>query len=403
MLHALLCFGAPVAAPKIDSLTTYAMMKEGYVFVEVKSGDLIGHGQCSYNNEHTDLMSTLSDKVHAWIGPHVLGQTFATAADIDAFAETAWRKNYKRTGTTLAMALAGVDTALWDLVAQSQNVTVCSLVAAELGSTCKTQVPVYGSNGARDKAPEDIVANAVHNRDTFGVRAFKFQIENRMGGDVDIKPGRTEALIPLARQQLGPDVFLMADANGGCDNATHALQVARLLAANNFTWFEEPFPYWEYGKAAALSAQVPGLGIALGEQEYRLDVWERNIHAMEFAQPDVHYVGGLSRALRVAKMSAAAGTTFVPHSPNPSMIDLFALSLMAAAPNAFGFMEFDAINTRHPPSGDQFFTEDVYSIKDGKMAVPQGAGWGVTFKAGLLANAINQTTTAAAAATAWWF
>ena len=80
------------------------------------------------------------------------------------------------------------------------------------------------------------------------------------------------------------------------------------------------------------------MGIALGEQEYRLDVWERNIASMQYTQPDVHYIGGLSRALRVARMSVAAGRTFVPHSPNPSMIDVFALSMMAAVPNAWGFM-----------------------------------------------------------------
>ena len=75
-----------------------------------------------------------------------------------AFAEHAWRKNYKRTGNLLAMSLAGVDTALWDLVARSQNSSVCALIAAEFGSTCKAQMPVYGSNGDRSKAPADIVA-----------------------------------------------------------------------------------------------------------------------------------------------------------------------------------------------------------------------------------------------------
>ena len=339
-------------------------------------------------------MSTIADKVHEWIGrDHVLGKNFSTPADIDAFSEDAWRKNYKRTGNLLAMALAGVDTALWDLVARAQNSTVCALVAAELGSACKEKMPVYGSNGDRHESPHSIVANAVHSRDKYGVRAFKFQIENRMGGDVGIQPGRTEALIPLARELLGPDVTLMVDANGGFDNATHALGVAQLLIEHNFTWLEEPFPYWEYDAAAVLEERVaPALGIALGEQEYRLDVWQRNIGKLQFAQPDVHYVGGLSRQLRVAKMSIAANRTFVPHSPNPSMIDVFTLSTLAAAPNAFSHMEFDAINTRSPPDGMDFFTEPVYAIKDGAMRVPMGPGWGVTLRPGLLASATNRTS-----------
>lgn len=142
-------------------------------------------------------------------------------------------------------------------------------------------------------------------------------------------------------------------------------------------------------------AAVPGIPIALGEQEFRLDVWERNINtSMRYAQPDVHYVGGVSRALRVAKMSAAApSVTFVPHSPNPSMLDVFALNLMASVPNAWGHMEFDAINTLSLPDGTEFFTEPVYAIKDGMMALPTGAGWGVTLKPGLLTKAANRTST----------
>merc|ERR1712232_734217 len=99
-------------------------------------------------------------------------------------------------------------------------------------------MPVYGSNCNRDFDPQECADNAVHNRDHYGVRAFKFQIADRMGGDVDIKPGRTEKLIPLVRQALGPDITLMADANGGLDNYTHAVAASQLLAENNFTWFE---------------------------------------------------------------------------------------------------------------------------------------------------------------------
>merc|ERR1712232_961541 len=111
-----------------------------------------------------------------------------------------------------------------------------------------------------------------------------------------------------------------------------------------------------------------------------------------YAQPDVHYVGGLSRALRVAKMTMAANTTFVPHSPNPSMLDVIALHMLAAVPNAFGFMEFDAINTRSPPDGSDFFVEKVYELEGGAMTVPQKPGYGVTLKPGLLHKASNKTS-----------
>jgi L-alanine-DL-glutamate epimerase-like enolase superfamily enzyme len=388
-----LAFLRAIEGVEIDSITT-SVMKDGHVFVHVTSGNLESWGQCTYNNEKTDLYDTIAEKVHSYAAPYAIGKDFSSPVDLDKFADTVWRKNYKRTGTVLAQALAGVDTALWGLVAKSQNLSVCELIAQDMNSTCRDQVPVYGSNGDRAKSPQDIVSNAVANRNRYNVRAFKFQIENRMGGDIDIKPNRTEELIPLARTLLGPNVTLMVDANGGFDNYSHALQIANLLIVYNFSWFEEPFPYWEYDKVAALSAEVePTLGIATGEQEYRLDVFQRNIKKFRYAQPDVHYIGGVSRTLVVARMSIAANTVFVPHSPNPCMVDVFALSMLASVPNAYEFMEFDAINTRDPPTGKDFFAEPVFELnKDGAMTVPKGAGWGVSLKSGLLKDATNQTS-----------
>eukprot|EP00947_MAST-08B_sp_MAST-8B-sp1_P004930 g4930.t1 len=287
----------------VDEILT-SITKDGYVFVRVSAagGQHQGWGQCSYNNEHTDLGNTTASKVHEWLGPLVLGKSFTSPDDVAAFADAGWRANYKRTGSLLARALAGLDTALWDLIARSRNASVCSLVAASFGPgrECKSSVPVYGSNGDRKKSPSDIVDNAVHNQQKYGVQAFKFQIMQRMGRGVDIKPNRTEELIPLARQRLGPEATLMVDANGGFANISQAFRMAQLLAANNYTWLEEPLPFWQYEDTGKLGAQMAplGVGIALGEQEYREDVWERNIGSMTYAQPDVHYVGGLSRALR---------------------------------------------------------------------------------------------------------
>merc|ERR1712232_496775 len=138
-------------------------------------------------------------------------------------------------------------------------------------------------------------------------------------------------------------------------------------------WLEEPFVFWDYDRAAQLHARVP-IGIALGEQEFRLDVWQRNVAAMQFAQPDVHYIGGVVRTLRVARWAAEKGVKFVPHSPNPSMVDIFTLHLMASVPNAYDFMEFDAIDNL-PPSGTELFTEAVFALTSGSLQVPTKPGW----------------------------
>ena len=140
-----LCGGVAATGVEIASVQT-SYTKDGYVFVALTTKDNVtGWGQSSYNNEHTDLMSTYADKVHAWVAPHLRNKKFKTMDDIDRFADGVWRSNYKRTGTVLAQALAGVDTALHGLVARYQNLSVCEMIARNMSSLCKPSVPVYGS------------------------------------------------------------------------------------------------------------------------------------------------------------------------------------------------------------------------------------------------------------------
>ena len=35
-------------------------------------------------------------------------------------------------------------------------------------------------------------------------------------------------------------------------------------------------------------------------------------------------------------------------------------------------VEFDVINTRSPPSGDDYFSEKVFELHDGSMTLPEG-------------------------------
>ena len=106
---------------------------------------------------------------------------------------------------------------------------------------------------------------------------------------------------------------------------------------------------------------------------------------MDIVQPDVCYVGGLSRALRVAEMAAQGNLPVTPHSPggSGSMVRVFTLHYLAAIPNAGPFMEYSI------ESGGQ--KTDLYSpvllARDGELEVPQGPGWGVTVRAEWLAAA----------------
>ena len=157
---------------------------------------------------------------------------------------------------------------------------------------------------------------------------------------------------------------------------------------NRYFWFEEPCPYWELEWTAEVAAALK-MNVAGGEQDNDLAQWRRMIrmNAVDILQPDLCYVGGFTRAWRVAKMGQKAGKLVVPHSSHLSLVTLFSLHFMAAIPNAGPFVEFTI-------EGDVNKGETIYSpaleVKDGKVKIPDGPGWGVTINPAWLEKAAYQ-------------
>jgi L-alanine-DL-glutamate epimerase-like enolase superfamily enzyme len=273
-----------------------------------------------------------------------------------------------------------VDTALWDLYGKIEEKPVCAL----LGGKPKP-FPVYGSSMRRDISPEDEATRLARLRDAHGFKAFKVRAGQPTGHDVDASPGRTERLIPTVRKAVGDDVALLADGNS-CYTPPRAIEVGRRMEDSGYFWFEEPCPYWELEWTAEVAAALT-MNVAGGEQDNDLAQWRRMIRmdAVDILQPDLCYVGGLTRAWRVAKMAQQAGKRVVPHSANLSMVTLFALHFMAAIPNAGPFVEF-TIEEGFDPQRRSLYNPKL-EVADGKVKLPDGPGWGVTINADWLAAA----------------
>jgi L-alanine-DL-glutamate epimerase-like enolase superfamily enzyme len=114
------------------------------------------------------------------------------------------------------------------------------------------------------------------------------------------------------------------------------------------------------------------------------------MRAVDVVQPDVCYVGGLLRTLRVARMAEAAGMPCVPHSANVAMVTVFTLHVLAAIPNAGPFLEYSIEDTP--------WTEGLYEpalqVVDGRVPMPSGPGWGVRINPGWLEKAARQRSEA---------
>lgn len=153
---------------------------------------------------------------------------------------------------------------------------------------------------------------------------------------------------------------------------------------HGYCHFEEPCPYWELEWTARVTAALK-MSVAGGEQDNDLAQWRRVIRmeAVDIVQPDICYVGGITRTLRVAAMAERAKRPCVPHSANRAWVTVFTLHVFGALPNAGPHVEYSIESTD--------WTDNVYDpelkVVDGKVALPSGPGWGVTLRPDWLAKA----------------
>ena len=361
----------------IISLETYCNEFVGIVRVTTDSG-AEGWGQVSPYN--ADITSTV---FHRQIAPYVLGQS---ARDFERFSDEIPEREHKFPGSYLRRALAGLDTALWDLRGRVEGKSVCEL----LGGTPRP-FPVYGSSMRRDISPVEEAERFARLRDSHGYRAFKFRIGQECGHDADEWPDRTEEIVPAVRAAVGDDIALLVDANS-CYTPDKAIEVGRMLQDNGICHFEEPCPYWELDWTEQVTRALD-LSVAGGEQDCSLTNWRRIVDrcVVDIVQPDVCYVGGLTRALRVAAMAHEMGLPVVPHSANLSLVTVFKLHMMGAIENAGPYVEFSIEPNSYYPWQEGLF-EPVLTVEEGKVKIPDGPGWGVEINPDWLNRATRQVS-----------
>jgi len=349
-------------APRIVSVESFSNELVGLVRVTAEDG-ATGWGQVApYNADITCAV------LHRQVAPHVVG---SDSIEFAALSEIVSEREHKFPGSYIFRALAGVDTALWDMRGKREGMPVCELLGA-----APRRLDVYASSMRRDITPREEAERFARLRDEFGFRAFKFRIGRECGHDEDEWPGRTEEIVPAIRRALGDEAALLVDANS-CYSPKRAIAVGRMLEQHGVEHFEEPCPYWEPDQTREVT-QALDVAVAGGEQDCMLPEWRRMIdgRVVDIVQPDVCYVGGLTRALEVARMAARAGLPCTPHSANLSLVTVFTLHLFAALEKPGRYVELSIEGPDYYPWQDALY-EPVLVARDGAVAVPDGPGWGV--------------------------
>ena len=361
---------------KISKIETFCNEYIGFVRLTNEDGAQ-GWGQVStYNSDITCQI------LHRQVAPWTLGEK---TEDLDNLLDLVTEREHKFPGSYLRRAMGGFDTAIWDMKGKVAGQPVVKLLGGDPGS-----LRAYASSMKRDITPKDEAYRLCKLRDEFGFDAFKVRAGAEVGRNKDEWPGRTEEIIPTISTELGDRVDLLIDANS-CYTVDRAIEIGKLLQDNGFSHFEEPCPYWELEQTKAVTDALE-IDVTGGEQDCDIPTWRRMIEmgAVNIAQPDILYLGGINRTLRVVDLAKSAGIPITPHCANLSLVTLFTMHLLKAIPNAGKYLELSIEGADYYPWQQDLFLEDPYSVDDGKVTISDKPGWGIEIRSDWLEKSTYQ-------------
>ena len=348
---------------KIKKLETFTKPFVSFVKTTLEDGS-VGFGQMS--TYHADITVQI---FHKQVAPWILNKSWEDFNDIENLV---LEKEHKFPGSYLLRAIAGLDTSLWDLKGKMQNKPVTSLIGGKSGV-----LKVYGSSMKRDISAIDEAERFKKLYQEKGIDAFKFRIGAECGRGLDEWEGRTQDIVQTINKSLDKAVKKLVDANS-CYSSDQAIEIGKLLEDNNVSHFEEPCPYWEPEQTKivtdALSIDVTG-----GEQDCDLRIWKDMVDRkiVNIFQPDVMYLGGLTRTLQVAKIIEEGGYICTPHAANLSLVTICTMHLLKAIPNAGPYLELSIEGEDYYPWQQQLFLDDPFEVKNGCVDITDKPGWGV--------------------------
>lgn len=357
----------------VERLETYTTENVGFVLAHTDTGE-IGIGQ--FPPRDPDIVASV---FHRHIAPRALGDSI----DDREVCSRSILESRRSTPGYSARALAGLDTALWDLAGKREGRPVYEL----LGGT--GTIGAYASSMRRQTEPEEEAARLADLVDENGFEAVKLRIgeQGAIGTDADQWPGRTESLVPAVRSELGNGVDIYVDANCAF-TPERAIEIGEdILEPNDVAMFEEPCPYWDTEATGEVTdaLEVP---VAGGELVNDIERWEEIIDrpAVDIIQPDICFDGGFTRAIDLASRAENAGLRCVPHSATHSLNLVFAAHLIGGL-ELDGCLEYsiDSEFIAEVMGKDAGWDAALYgpnlAIDGGRIEIPDGPGWGVDLDA----------------------
>jgi L-alanine-DL-glutamate epimerase-like enolase superfamily enzyme len=281
----------PTDAPESDG--TLEWTSTTIVVVEIEAAGIRGLG---YTYAHAATAGLIRDMLL----PIVLG---ADAMDVTARwgAMTRAIRNQGRPGIA-SMAIAAVDTALWDLKARLLKLPLVTL----LGQTHEA-LPVYGSGGFTSYSI-DRLQRQLADWVAQGITRVKMKVGRA--------PADDGTRVRQARDAIGSQAELFVDANGAY-SARQALALAHEFADAGVVWFEEPVSSDDLEGLAHVRARAPDrMDVTAGEYGYDLYYFRRMLDAgaVDVLQADATRCAGITGFMQVAALCDAYNMPLSAHT-----------------------------------------------------------------------------------------
>jgi L-alanine-DL-glutamate epimerase-like enolase superfamily enzyme len=260
----------------------------------------------------------------------------------------------------VSLALAALDTALWDIRGKAADVTVAKL----LGAT-RDRVPAYASGALVRTSPLDTLEKAAAALIAKGFTQMKTQMA------VDgLNPAQEIERIRAVRNVVGPDINLMVDINQRW-SVHQAISIGRRIEDVGLGWLEDPTARNDYQGLAEI-ARALDMPVCAGEYLYGTEGHRQTLahHSVDIVMIDMLRAGGVTQWMKIAAMAEAFNRPVVSH-----LLPEFQVHLVAAAPNGLvlEYMPWTWRLFENPPLPEK-----------GEVKVPAAPGFGLTFDKDLI-------------------
>ena len=381
-----------------------------YVVLKTDRPDLQGHGLTFTLGKGTELcVAAVNALAPALIGKGLDDITADMGAWWRDFANPSQLRWVGPEKGVLHLAVAALVNAVWDLWAKAAGKPVWRLVvdltpeefvslidfrylsdaitpdealamlkanaptkAARIAELERVGFPAYTTSAGWLGYPEEKVRRLTREAVAQGLTHIKIKV----GRDLADDRKRCAAV----REEIGPDRFLMIDANQIWD-VGQAIAWVKELAPYKPLWIEEPTsPDDVLGHAAVRRAVKPlGIGVATGEMCQNRVVFKQlmQAEAIDFCQIDSCRMGGVNEILSVLLLARKFGVPVCPHAGGVGLCEYvqhLAMIDYVCVSASFEHRVLEFVDHLH-----EHFLDPV-TMKNGRYMPPKRPGYSIEMK-----------------------